>query len=69
MDEKYKDIQDDELEDDIGPSDYFDDDYCYECQGYGDDYQFDEDGDLICMCDNCVHNPNNWDDGYWIGDD
>lgn len=38
MDEKYKDIQDDELEDDIDPSDYFDDDYCYECQGYGDDY-------------------------------
>lgn len=73
MDEKNNDILDDlehdEFEDDIDPSDYFDDDYCYECQGYGDDYQVDEDGDWVCMCDSCVHNSNNWEDGYWIGDD
>lgn len=51
------DLEHDEFEEDIDPSDYFDDDdYCYECQGYGDDYQVDEDGDWVCMCDNCVHN-------------
>lgn len=35
--------------------DYFDkSDYCYECQGYGDDYYEDEDGNLICRCfDGC----------------
>lgn len=24
------------------------DDICYECTGYGDDYELDEDGELIC---------------------
>ena len=32
-------------------SDY--DDYCYECQGYGDDYYEDEDGNLVCYCFEC----------------
>lgn len=31
--------------------DYYD--ICYECKGYGDDYYFDENGDLICYCDEC----------------
>lgn len=74
MDEKNNDTLDDlehdEFEEDIDPSDYFDnDDYCYECQGYGDDYQVDEDGDWVCTCDNCVHNSDNWEDGHWIGGD
>lgn len=45
------------------------DDYCYECQGYGDDYYVDEDGELVCSCYNCCFNEFNWEDGYWIGDD
>ncbi len=70
MEDTY-DLEYDEFEDDIDPSDYFDDDddYCYECRGYDDDYQVDEDGELVCMCDSCPNNSNNWEDGYWIGDD
>lgn len=44
-------------------------DYCYECQGYGDDYFINDDGELECNCFQCLMNPSNWDDGYWIGDD
>ena len=44
-------------------------DYCYECTGYGDDYYVDDDGELACRCFTCTMNPNNWEDGYWIGDD
>lgn len=43
-------------------------DYCYECTGYGDDYYIDDDGELVCRCDECVFNESNWDDGYWIDD-
>ena len=28
-------------------------DICYECEGYGDDYYIDENGDLVCACDDC----------------
>jgi len=45
-----------------------DDDYCYECAGYGDDYYVDDDGELICRCFECVFNENNWEDGYWKDD-
>lgn len=45
------------------------DDYCYECQGYGDDYYVDDDGELVCMCSKCAYNESNWEDCYWIGDD
>lgn len=44
-------------------------DICYECGGYGNDYYTDKDGELRCACDTCIKNPNNWKDGYWIGDD
>ena len=39
-------------------------DYCYECGGYGDDYSFDDDGELICNCPNCLMNPDRevWDE-------
>ena len=37
-------------------------DYCYECNGYGDDYYVDEDGELVCRCPECPMNPNSWDD-------
>jgi len=26
---------------------------CYECGGYGDDYYIDDDGELVCACDEC----------------
>ena len=32
-------------------------DYCYECEGYGNDYTENEDGDLICNCVTCPNNP------------
>ena len=28
-------------------------DICYECGGYGDDYYYDDDGELVCACDEC----------------
>lgn len=26
---------------------------CYECGGYGDDYYIDDDGELVCACQDC----------------
>lgn len=35
----------------------YDYDYCYECQGYGDDYYYmDEHGEWVSACDDCPHN-------------
>lgn len=31
-------------------------DWCYECRGNGDDYYFDDDGELVCFCDECSFN-------------
>lgn len=45
--------------------DWDDDDYCYECSGYGNDYFINEDGELECYCPQCLFNPNRdeeWDD-------
>ena len=33
-----------------------DDDRCYECTGYGDDYSYDEDGELVSNCSDCPWN-------------
>lgn len=30
-----------------------DEEYCEECRIYGDDYYFDDDGNLTCACDTC----------------
>lgn len=38
----------------------YDDDYCYECTGYGDDYSVDENGELVNNCMDCPHNHANW---------
>jgi len=32
------------------------DDRCYECTGYGDDYYMDENGEWVSACDDCVWN-------------
>ncbi len=32
-------------------------DYCYECQAYGDNYEYDENGELVCLCGKCQRNP------------
>ena len=39
-------------------------DACDECQGYGDDYYIDDDGNLVSACDECYYNRSNddWDD-------
>ena len=41
-----------------------DDDYCYECTGYGDDYYEDENGEMVSACEDCPHNPNRDDLDY-----
>ena len=33
-------------------------DYCYECEGYGDDYYVDEKGELVSRCIDCPFNHN-----------
>lgn len=33
-----------------------DNDRCYECSGYGDDYYIDDDGELVCACADCPFN-------------
>ena len=35
-----------------------DPDICYECRCYGDDYYFDDDGELECACIDCLLNEN-----------
>lgn len=36
--------------------------FCYECTGYGDDYYIDDDGILICSCDDCPFRHEYYDD-------
>lgn len=44
---------------------YDDDDKCYECTGYGDDYYFDEQlGEYVSACDDCPYNEYNSDDDW-----
>lgn len=35
-----------------------DDDRCYECTGYGDDYYLDDNGEWVSACDECPYNKN-----------
>lgn len=64
LDDNFYDVIDDEYyEEDCDPWDDYD--YCYECTGYGDDYRYDDDGELVSNCDNCPHNrsyDDDWDD-------
>lgn len=39
-----------------------DNDRCYECSGYGDDYYIDDDGELVCACWDCPFNERNTED-------
>lgn len=40
-----------------------DDDRCYECAGYGDDYRLDENDEWVSACDDCPFNDlRNWED-------
>lgn len=48
--------------------DYCEYDYCDECRIYGDDYSFDEDGDMVCNCDHCLSNPDRWDEDGRLDD-
>lgn len=43
----------------------YDDDCCYECCVYGDDYFINDKGELECYCPYCSMNsniPDDWDD-------
>jgi hypothetical protein len=68
MEERNDDIEynDNEREDVDDGLDWDDDDYCYECTGYGDDYSENpETGELECNCFECPFNPmrtDDWDD-------
>lgn len=33
------------------------DDVCYECTGYGYDWRYDENGELVSACEDCQFNP------------
>lgn len=40
-----------------------DDDRCYECTGYGDDYYLDENNEWVKACDDCPFNDlKDWED-------
>lgn len=47
---------DDEYEDLDADDDWDYSDICYECGGYGDDYSFDEDGEIVSACPACPFN-------------
>lgn len=49
------------LEDDLYDEED-EDDYCYECGGYGDDYYVDENGEFVCRCPECSMNLNRFDE-------
>lgn len=55
------DGEDEEYDD--GLPEITDEDICWECSGYGDDYYTDESGELVCACDDCPFNPANRDEG------
>lgn len=44
-------------------------DQCEECKLYGDDEYINSDGELVSRCFECFENPDNYDDGYYIGND
>lgn len=39
-----------------------DSDICYECRGLGNDYYFDDDGELVNACTGCIFNELNDED-------
>jgi len=41
---------------------YTDDEYCDECRGLGDDYGYDEEGDCVWLCPECLMNHDIYDD-------
>ena len=42
------------------------DDYCEECRLHGDDYSYDEEGDLVSNCYDCLMN--SYSDAWMRGD-
>lgn len=40
----------------------YDPEYCYECEGYGDDYYINDDGELESACYECPFRPDWYDD-------
>ena len=45
-----------EFEDEDEAYEWTNDDMCYECSGYGDDYFVNEEGELECACFTCPFN-------------
>lgn len=46
------------MDDDV-QIEFDEDDYCYECRGYGDDYYYSDDGELVCRCSQCPFDNHN----------
>lgn len=63
MTEDFDDDYDYEAEDD---RDWYEEDHCYECTGYGDDYFINDEGELESACPTCPYNQfgidKDWDD-------
>ena len=45
-------------------TEWTDDDVCYECEGYGDDYFINDEGELECYCPQCYVMRNRYDDEW-----
>lgn len=52
----------------VKDDDVYEYDQCEECRLYGDDEYINEDGELVNRCSDCYENPDNYDDGYYIGE-
>lgn len=64
MSELFNDFDYDPYDDPYFEEDKYD--YCYECEGRGDDYYTNKKGKLVCRCNRCSHNPDYdpWEDDY-----
>lgn len=50
---EYIDDEDREFDDEDDVYGWSNDEICYECSGYGDDYFVNEEGELECACGTC----------------
>lgn len=46
-------MTEEEMDEQLELMEEYDDDRCYECCGYGDDYSEDEEGNLVSNCTHC----------------
>ena len=49
-------MTEEEMDEQLELMEEYDNDRCYECTGYGDNYSYDEDGELVSNCIDCPWN-------------